>query len=535
MQQLTRQRTPESVHSWWSDSNPGLRGPTINLHTLAKPLMRRMYDRDALKYIREHRGIPLSTESIEIYLSYLLWKHVSPSTKKEIMRDLASRVRFEDEALAVVNSNVLPNVRALLPSPSEWGSADNMIFTLARHPSTTSAICSSLVNLLSDPHTDVVESAWAGLLVIVKWSEEGADAIMRAMVLDHLPRYCRHQSQCDICLLIARPSLEASFIQPLYSWEVLADIAESVGAAEAVVEAKVLDHVRRGLLSPIPWRQRRSVDKIISALEQSPSSALAACPSLVDLLSDDNIDVVVSVWEILAFIVKTERGAEAAVGGKGAGACFDRFIIADCAGARSVDDTVFTLARYPTTTLAVCLSLLSLVDLLSHDDEDVVEWAWWRLSIIAELSEAGANIIVKAKVLDHVPTGLLSPIASIRYSASRTLSNIAGHKLTLGAVIHTSSEFPATLCSLLNDADRNVVQLEAAWYTVSRIATLALGAEALVKAKVLDLVADALFSPHIDIQISACDIVERLAGHESTFPVVIRALPEFLGVFALFR
>jgi hypothetical protein len=72
MPHLTRQNTLASVQSWWTDSNSLLRyGPTINLHAAAKPLMKLMYHRQAKGFIRENKGRALSTEMVEIYMSYL--------------------------------------------------------------------------------------------------------------------------------------------------------------------------------------------------------------------------------------------------------------------------------------------------------------------------------------------------------------------------------------------------------------------------------------------------------------------------------
>jgi hypothetical protein len=67
---LTRPETRASVHSWWSDSNPSLKGPTINLHAAAKPLLRFMHQRQALEFIRKNKDTPLST-TVDIYMSYL--------------------------------------------------------------------------------------------------------------------------------------------------------------------------------------------------------------------------------------------------------------------------------------------------------------------------------------------------------------------------------------------------------------------------------------------------------------------------------
>ncbi|KAJ7485794.1 hypothetical protein FB451DRAFT_65169 [Mycena latifolia] len=67
---LTQQPTRSSLLSWWSDSNPS--GPTISLHAATKPLMRLMYHRQALAFIRKNRGIQLSKDTLEIYSSYLV-------------------------------------------------------------------------------------------------------------------------------------------------------------------------------------------------------------------------------------------------------------------------------------------------------------------------------------------------------------------------------------------------------------------------------------------------------------------------------
>jgi hypothetical protein len=68
-----RQRPPGSIHSWWSNSNPGLQGPTINLHVLAKPLLRRMYHRQALDLVERNRDKPLSSELLYMISGYLPW------------------------------------------------------------------------------------------------------------------------------------------------------------------------------------------------------------------------------------------------------------------------------------------------------------------------------------------------------------------------------------------------------------------------------------------------------------------------------
>jgi hypothetical protein len=72
MPPLTRTDTRASIFSWWSDNNSLLQySPTINLHAVAKPLIKFMYHRQAKEFIKKNKGNPLSTELLEIYWSYL--------------------------------------------------------------------------------------------------------------------------------------------------------------------------------------------------------------------------------------------------------------------------------------------------------------------------------------------------------------------------------------------------------------------------------------------------------------------------------
>ncbi|KAJ7636727.1 hypothetical protein FB45DRAFT_1056026 [Roridomyces roridus] len=89
MPTLERQFSLNSIHSWWSDSNPLLQGPTINIHALAKPLMKRMYHRQALAFIaKDTPGQPLSREMIDIYTSYLSCKYVLLETQLRVLEHL---------------------------------------------------------------------------------------------------------------------------------------------------------------------------------------------------------------------------------------------------------------------------------------------------------------------------------------------------------------------------------------------------------------------------------------------------------------
>ncbi|KAJ7928851.1 G-protein alpha subunit-domain-containing protein [Mycena leptocephala] len=132
MPPLTRQQTHTSIYSWWSDSNPGLQGATINLHAIAKPLLKRMYHRQALDLIKKSRDVPLSTEVLSIFSSYLPLNYVSFSTKAAILAELVERAEVDrDDARAIVSSPVWDQVPQLLVSPdSEVWSLASELFKL---------------------------------------------------------------------------------------------------------------------------------------------------------------------------------------------------------------------------------------------------------------------------------------------------------------------------------------------------------------------------------------------------------------------
>lgn len=91
---LARQRTPESLLSYWSDRNPP--GATISIYAIAKPLMKLMYHQQAWAFIKENRGKALTKEMLEVYSSYLTYKYISPATRTAVLGELADRAKKFD-------------------------------------------------------------------------------------------------------------------------------------------------------------------------------------------------------------------------------------------------------------------------------------------------------------------------------------------------------------------------------------------------------------------------------------------------------
>ncbi|KAJ7165350.1 hypothetical protein C8R46DRAFT_1277494 [Mycena filopes] len=117
MQPLRRWATPQSIHSWWSDSNPP--GATISIHAFAKPLSRLMYHRQALGIIAENQDAPLSAETVEILTSYLTYKEISPATRLLVLEHLSLRAgKSEEDAGAIIDGNALGCTLDLLSWPA---------------------------------------------------------------------------------------------------------------------------------------------------------------------------------------------------------------------------------------------------------------------------------------------------------------------------------------------------------------------------------------------------------------------------------
>ncbi|KAF7356375.1 hypothetical protein MVEN_00969900 [Mycena venus] len=177
MPPLTRQDTHSSIHSYWSDSNPGLQGPTINLHAAAKPLMRLMYHRQVLAFIRKNRGSPLSTPTLEIYLSYFPWNYVSSATKHAILEELIARSASEADARAIVGSPVFNGFVQMLGSTDVGTriSSCRLLSSVARHesnilPILKLGVCHRLATLLRYDNSQVIECTLDALCQVAHWS-----------------------------------------------------------------------------------------------------------------------------------------------------------------------------------------------------------------------------------------------------------------------------------------------------------------------------------------------------------------------------
>ncbi|KAJ7266207.1 hypothetical protein C8J57DRAFT_1229606 [Mycena rebaudengoi] len=308
MPPLTRQQTFRSARSWWSDSNPNLRGPTINLHAAAKPLMKLLYNRQVLDFIRNIEGISLSAEDAEIYVNYLSCEYVSLSTKSAILEDLSQRVYSDPEAL-VVHLDVFHGILKLLEGPVAmdtrmWKAVKLILRGLAESDATVTAACHSLVALVCDSRVpQVVEGALVLLSEVLPInfpSEASAEVKFLDRILDMLG-----------------DSSTAELRDQAIFW-ILVHLALYESTAVALVELKYIEKQLRSPTATLHPGIYRILDNLVS----HKSTAIAVLDMhLYDLLATlwrENSDgrqitLTVTVIKLLASIAGWREGAEGLV------------------------------------------------------------------------------------------------------------------------------------------------------------------------------------------------------------------------------
>ncbi|KAJ6606920.1 armadillo-type protein [Mycena sp. CBHHK59/15] len=279
MQPLKRWTTRESTQSWWSDSNPP--GATIQLHTFAKPLMKRMYQQQISRLIAKNRGSPLSKDKVEVLMSYLGFKYIWASTKALILRDLAIRVS-KGEAREIVQGNGLPILVFLLDSsnPEIQVLACDILADIAYHRLLNTAVERDLgprlASLLEHNNLAVRKQAIYTLANINLWSEGAA-------------------VEADTCLRLAALLWHDDMDIRQTAIYAMACISRWPGGASAIVNAKALHRVRELLQSPDSMVQKRTCE-ILGKLgrHESLNAAileLEPCVHLVSLLRNGDKEV----------------------------------------------------------------------------------------------------------------------------------------------------------------------------------------------------------------------------------------------------
>ncbi|KAJ7113281.1 armadillo-type protein [Mycena crocata] len=450
MPPFNRQDTLESVRSWWSDSN--LPGATIDLHAATKPLMRWMYHRQALDFIRQNHELRLSGEILEICGSYLLSKYVSNSTKIAILEDLNRRAEDADEARTVACSPALDAVLNLM------GSADATLRTMVLSIVNTfmrgePSICERLVALCLANNNDIPDTVTYALSRIAM-TVNGAQAILRANVLDDVGTLLKSQSSVDrrrTCDMLGALLLHDSLIPDLLNsnvckdliallWEhdidkddlhgcaarALSQICSSQSGAQAAVDAGLLDSMSKLTILP-DVDVRTWTLALLEHLVSHAATAATTCEQLVALVIDSqDTEVIKGAIAGLSYIagpslaITVEKNLVALLK--------SRYIAVVAWACRNMGTLLRDYAAAQVLTTERCDILVAL---LRHESEEVVESAARTISIITSRVD-GPQLLVEAKLLDYVADLLDSPNARVQIWTCCALSNLTCH----GSVIH---------------------------------------------------------------------------------------------------
>ncbi|KAJ7276017.1 hypothetical protein C8J57DRAFT_1224155 [Mycena rebaudengoi] len=383
MPPLTRQQTRESLRSWWSDSNPNLRGPTINLHAAAKPLMKLLYNRQALEFIRTIDDTPLSAKDAEIYGSYLLCEYVSGSTKSAILKEILQRTHSEPEALTI-QSNMFHDIVKLFEVPATMDAVLMILVALAQREGTAAATRKTVIR-----HRSLKEYFTSG-------------ASVEAKLLDH----------------IADMINDSSTTEWRYSriFQIVSTLALHEPTAVTVVEANALNSVEK-LLRSRPIRLYKHIFPLLENLASHESTAMAVVHTIpFDLLGslwhksfEDTapIDVLASRLEVLATTKllgsPCKAIAEATCGSLVA-------LVCDSNIPPVVDGVLWLLSRVPGGNFSLILSNLA-------------------------LHESSAVAIMEANVLNSVEKLLRSRPTDLYQHIFSMLKSLTSYESTAMAVV----------------------------------------------------------------------------------------------------
>ncbi|KAJ6569291.1 armadillo-type protein [Mycena capillaripes] len=414
MPPLARQQTHTSIHSWWSNSNPGLQGPTINLHSVAKPLMRFMYHQQAVKFIKANGGSLLSREVVDIFSAYLSYKYVSPSTKIAVLQELFKNTFEQGYACAVAESGIFSCLLELVGFPNAKVRKHTCLLVgqLVAHESTALTtrqleLCEQMVSLLHDEDIGVTAAA--------------------AFALSYFSRLRE--------------------------------------GAKVIVDVKGLDRLADLLGSPSAWA-RRNVCYVVAELASHNSIAPAVCKlhlceRMVSLLHDESVDVIAGAMFALSTVAYHPEGAQEVVDVKGLDYIADLLGSSSALVRENAGRIVVNLASHNSTAPAVCKSKLcgKLVPLLHDENVNIVVVAVTALSQVAYYPE-GAQDVVDVKGLDYIVELFGSPSAKVRRYICWLVGRLARHESIVSTLLVSLAW--EQLLNLSHDDDervRNQVEL----------------------------------------------------------------------------
>ncbi|KAJ7232576.1 hypothetical protein C8J57DRAFT_1578930, partial [Mycena rebaudengoi] len=490
---MTRQQTFGSVRSWWSDRNPHLRGSTINLHAAAKPLMKLLYDRQALEFARNNRDILLSAVDAEIYGSYLSYMRICLGVDKEYHSGVSWRAQAEYDTLA--EATLLNDIAGMLEAPGSLERPYSKIFEiiscLALHESSARVVVeqnvlNSLEKLLRSHPIDLYKHIFP-ILESLASHESTVMAVVHMLPLDVLGTLWRENvdgghraapidpwwEHLLITKLLGAPhkAVAEATCSSLVTLPLIFAISDS-GISQVVdgalwalsrvphlkfppvttglyVEEKLLDHISDMLkaLNTPKWRYLL-IFQMLSHLALHESSATVIVErnvpnSIEKLLRSRPTDLYQHIFPILGSLVSHESTAMAVI----------RMLPLDLFGSlwrdsgisQVVDGALWALScaphlKFPPVTTGLYVEA-KLLDHIS-DMLKALNTPKWRYLLIFQilshlvLHESSARVIVEQNVLNSMEKLLRSRPTDLYKHIFPILESLASHESTATAVLN---------------------------------------------------------------------------------------------------
>ncbi|KAJ6451335.1 armadillo-type protein [Mycena sanguinolenta] len=478
MQPLTRQQSRTSIFSWWSDRNPGLRGPTINLHAATKPLLRFMYHFQAVGFIQKNCFAALSTESLNVLSSYLGSKYVGHATKVVVLQELDKNLRshrIESGRVMIDDPVGLQLVVEMLESP---------------FPEIRSLTCSILGRLAGHDSTMATALCNFGAKLAPLFRDEDEKVVENAML-----------------------AFFAAFRCP--------------GGAEAFIDANLSDNMTELLESPRPFVRTQACAKLGQVVSAKSTALSIFGIKLVPLIHDEDDTIVNNVVRAFCVAVGSPDGAQAFIDAK----LLDSVSELLESPRPFVRTQACTILGHLAIAKSTALSNFGakLVPLVRDEDDTIAEKAMWAFSVAAHFPN-GAQAFIDAKLLDRVPELLESSRPFVRTQACRLVGMLASHVETTTAVL--KSKPCPRLVVLLRDEDIYVVH--AALYALTQLSKTFPGAKAVRDAKALQYVPRLLGPetmvqershqlPQTNMVQARCyELLESLFRHQFAVPAILR-------------
>ncbi|KAK7030564.1 armadillo-type protein, partial [Favolaschia claudopus] len=356
--------------SWWSDSNPGLQGPTVNLHAASKPLQKFLYHRQALNIIKKDQGKELDSETLETYASYFPWNFVASGTKAAILSKLAEKAELSENAEVLLDSSMLPQIVSFLGSPecTIRQSSCKLMGRLGRHKTSGSVILKL--------------GLYTSLLPLLEYVRIARKYMVLTTISDEDPGVTA-EALCALSKIAIRPT-----------------------GAQTVLDAGAAQRASQFLQSP-DSRIRRWSCQLVGRLSEHGCTAprileLRPCQQLVLLLQEKDPEVVEGAVYALSRIALWPNGAKAVVDAEALGYISILFDLKELRVLKWCCECMGRIAHAGIIEPGVSemRACRAMVRLLTYEDPKVNLKAAYALAQFAKWPEC-AQVIADTNVLDH--------------------------------------------------------------------------------------------------------------------------------------